>query len=282
MIQIRFDRQARYAFIVACATLAICALGFQAAIGQLGMYIRKDAVEPRKALDNIPTTLGEWRKVGESRKLTEEIVEELGTSIYLNRNYVNEREGDWPVIQLHLAYYTGLIDPVPHIPERCNVAAGLVVQTRPTTYELSVDRSDWREDERVNLYRDEPYPIISSRHPVTGRRETIRMPLGDLKIRVTEYSLPDEPELRIIAGYYFIANGGTTHTPEGVKALAFRLQEKYAYYCKVQYTLVGGQDDMTPEVFVAATSDFTEALLPELMRCLPDWSEVERRDEQSN
>jgi hypothetical protein len=278
MLEIRFDRQSRLAFIVACVTLAACWFGFSTAIGQLGMHIRKDAVELRKRLDNIPTTLGDWRTAGDSRRLTEEMVEELGTSDYLNRTYIREDKPEWPAVQLHLAYYTGLIDPVPHIPERCNVAAGLVSQGQATTHALDIDRTEWAEDELLNLHRSEPYPVVSVRNPITGRRESIRMPLGDLEIRVTDFALPEQPDLRVIAGYFFIANGGVTSTPEGVKLLSFRLTEKYAYYCKVQFTVAGDQDELTLERFVAVASDFTEALLPELMRCLPDWSEVERRN----
>lgn len=276
-----FDRQAKYAFIIACATLAVCAVGFKAAVAQFGIYIRKQPVELRSLFDNIPTTLGEWEKVGESRRLSTEMVEELGTPFYLNRNYRKEGENDWSPVQLHLAYYTGMVDAVPHIPERCNVAGGMVAQSQPRTYALDIDRSDWSTDELLNIDRNEPYQTATRRNPITGRTETIRMPLGDLELRVTEFTIPDQPDLRIRAGYFFIANGGATSSPEGVKALAFRLQERYAYYCKVQLTMAGGPE-FTAEEYISACSDLLEELLPELMRCLPDWSEVERREQPAS
>ena len=43
------------------------------------------------------------------------MVEELGTNLYLSRDY--ERRDDR--VNVHVAYYTGLIDDVPHVPERC-------------------------------------------------------------------------------------------------------------------------------------------------------------------
>jgi hypothetical protein len=69
-----------------------------------------------------------------------------------------------------------------------------------------------------------------------------------------------------------------TPAPEGVKALAFNPQEKYAYYCKVQY--IYASRNATQEKFLELVADHLKHLLPELMRSLPDWSEVERREQK--
>ena len=51
-------------------------------------------------------------------------VEELGTDRYLNRTYARDGHPDNGWIALHIAYYTGMIDAVPHIPDRCYEGAG--------------------------------------------------------------------------------------------------------------------------------------------------------------
>ena len=38
--------------------------------------------------------------------------------------------------------------------------------------------------------------------------------------------------------------------------------------------MIGGRN-LDQEAFVRIVTGFTDELLPELMRCLPDWSEVE-------
>ena len=102
----------------------------------------------------------------------------------------------------------------------------------------------------------------------------IMMPIGEFRIRTTEFEDKTKRNIRIFAGYFFIANGRVTPSPDGVRLLAFNLNDKYAYYCKIQYTMVGDRK-LDQEAFVRIVTGFTDELLPELMRCLPDWSEVE-------
>ena len=83
-----------------------------------------------------------------------------------------------------------------------------------------------------------------------------------------------DPDIRIYAGYFFIANGQTTPNPEGVRAFAFNLKTKYAYFAKIQFTMPA-PEQMTREEFAEAVADLAAELLPELMLCLPDWSEIE-------
>jgi len=59
---------------------------------------------------------------------------------------------------------------------------------------------------------------------------------------------------------------------EGVRTLAFDLRSDYAYYLKVQFT--SGAVSSSEELARQA-GDLLEDLLPEIMRCVPDWIEVE-------
>ena len=63
-------------------------------------------------------------------------------------------------------------------------------------------------------------------------------------------------------------------TPEGVRKFAFDLTSRYAYYAKVQF-LLAGSGDFDQDDFIEIVSGVLPELLPELMRCLPDWAIVE-------
>jgi hypothetical protein len=266
-----FDRQAKIALILVCTTLTVGGLGFQSAVRALNVYMTKEPVDLRWHFDNIATSLPSWESEGEIRKLSKELVEELGTNLYLDRKYVDQDDPDKGWIQLHIAYYTGMIDAVPHVPDRCLVAAGFNTRTQPQNLVLDVDTSDWRTDiEPVG--DDLVFPEISYRDPITRSALTVRMPIGEFRLRTTEFSRDEMQDQRVFAGYFFIANGRVAVTPEDVKMLAFRKSEQYAYYCKVQFLSVGRE--LTEEQFIDRSGRFLEELLPELMRCLPDWTEI--------
>lgn len=278
-----FDRRAKYAFFLACSMLVAGRVGFKAATGYLNIYLQKRPVELREHFDNISTTLGPWKMVGEGHKLSQEMVEELGTELYLDREYMREiddRTGQR--VSLHVAYYTGMIDAVPHIPDRCFVAGGFEIGVLPANYPVPLSHDGWRMDPScVNQATGQPYETAVYRNPITGRSTLVRMPVGGFVLRTTEFNHPKMPDTRVFSGYFFIANGRTTATPEGVKLLAFRKSEEYAYYCKVQFT-ASGQRGFQAEQFVARAADLLQPLLPELMRCLPDWAEIEARMAQAS
>lgn len=272
----RFDRQARLALIVASLTLAASGLGFRYAVHAANAYLEKEPVDLRRPLTNVPKRLGSWQATGEDLKLTAELEEALGTHRYLDRTYVRDDDGGRREhLGIHVVYYTGLIDAVPHVPDRCMVAGGWVNLGLPSNLDLPLDRSEWvPEAERVNLRSGEPYPILTFRHHVTGQPITVRMPIGDYKIRTSEFRSGDQPDLRIYAGYFFIANGQITPWPEKVRSFAFDLKSRHAYYAKVQFTMYAS-DDFGKDEFTEVVSDLLAEFLPELMWCLPDWAEVE-------
>ncbi len=271
-----FDRQAKLALAVTFVTLVVCGVGFRFAAQIARAYFAKQPVELRLPLTRISKQLGPWRAAGQDVKLTAEIEESLGTSFYLDRAYERKERGRRStVVFVHIPYYTGLIDAVPHVPDRCLQAGGWVIASLPDNIELPIDRSTWRPDpQRRNLDTGEPYPLLTFRHHVTGVTQTVRMPIGEFKLRTTEFRDASKPKVRIYAGYFFIANGRTTPTPEGVRASAFNLKTKYAYYAKIQFTM-HVPEQMTKGEFAEVVADLAAELLPELMSCLPDWSEVE-------
>lgn len=271
-----FDRHSKAALVVAILTLAVCGIGFRYGIRALNAYLQKEPVPLRDQLRSIPKRLGSWQAIGEDGELTVELEEALGTPHYLDRGYALDTGGRVRTsLRLHIAYYTGMIDAVPHVPDRCLEVAGLVKMGLPTNLDLHVDRTDWREDpEDANVRRGERYPILTFSHHVTGRPVTVHMPNEKFQLRTQEFRIKHRPDMPIYAGYLFIANGKTTPWPERVRLLAFQLKEKYAYYAKVQFTMYAAAD-IEPDDFVKLVSDLLAELLPELMRCLPDWAEVE-------
>ncbi len=271
-----FDRRSKIALVVFTVVVLVCGVGFEASLDRLDMYLTKLPVDMQRSFAKIPKSVGSWEMMGEDNLLDDAMVETLGTTRYLDRVYRDATTNT--VMHVHLAYYTGLIDPVPHVPDRCFVAAGLVERSLPHNVPLDLSRQGWRElPDRIHGPSGDPYQAVTWRHPFTGERAEVVMPMGDVELRTTEFQDPDQPQMRIHAGYLFLANGRSTPSPDGVRLLAFNLSERRAYYCKVQFTM-GGPAGFEEADFVAVVAGFMDEFLPEVMRCLPDWSEVERLD----
>src|SRR5690606_3547664 len=110
-----------------------------------------------------PQTLGPWQMVSTDVRINEEVEHALGTQEYIFRDYVDSRvvpadsialiremdidrrrvalariADDHPtaVVNLAVTYYTGLVDTVAHIPDRCYIADGY----EPSEYQVV----DWQ------------------------------------------------------------------------------------------------------------------------------------------
>ena len=276
----RFDRRV----VMACGgtifLLVIGGTGLRIGMDALDRYLIKEAVPPRTPLASLPNKLGRWEKFGEDAVFTDTVLEVLGTQRYLDRNYVLDGNPENGVIHLHLAYYTDLAGASPHVPERCwEVHGGTQVQ-RPTNIPLEVDRENWIETDLIHRAVDEPYFVIDSQHPITGEADTIPMPIGNLALRTTQFTTNDKPNLHRLGGYMFIANGRVTPSASMVENLAFDITSQHAFYCKIQFDMSGEVfDEATSQQFrddyQEKTSDLVNALLPHLMRIMPDWREYE-------
>lgn len=276
-----FDRRAKFALIVACITLLVCGVGFQFAVDALKVYLRKEPVELRETFATLSRTVGDWTAYGEDEQFDKALLEELGTTNTIGRNYAlngNPRDG---LLNVHIAYYTGMIDAVPHVPDRCFVASGMEPVTLSDVFPLTVDTTSWRQDSGpVNVATGQRYNLAQHRDAFTNRLESVPMPVGDLKIRMTEFLRKDKPEIKWFGGYFFIANGRTTANPRDIRMLAFMPSERYAYYCKVQ--IVFASANATSDDYLRLTSDFLSSFLPDLMMRLPDWRQVEAASQQPN
>ena len=268
---VRFSGRIISVFIACIGLLVIGKVGLVLGAEMLHVHMQREPVDLRRSLSLIPSAVGSWRSVSE-QKFDAAILEQLGTSSCIARTYIDDDAPSRPPLQLHLAYYTDQIDAVPHVPDRCGIAAGLVGRTPEPTNRLLQDfGSSWQPDS-ANMLDGVPYPIASVRDTVTETDIEVRMPIGDAAVRHMEFLHPQHPDERIHAGYFFVVNGRWRPSPTGVKIVAFTGGEAKAYYCKVQI-MSAGDARYDEQAFLAHTGDFLQLMLPEIMRSLPDWKE---------
>ncbi len=269
--------------IAAILVFFLGAVTLRAAVVQYGVFLEKKTVPMRASLDTVPPELGAWSQFGKEADYSDAIQESLGTNLFIDRNYLHEDESIVGM-SVHVAYYTGAIDDVPHIPERCWYASGLNQMTDGEVYALEVGQGDWSAGTQVNGATGEPYVTREVAHPITGQVQMVNMPVGDIEIRVIVFENAKDPSIRTVGGYFFVANGRITPSSFGVRNLAFDWTEEYAYYCKVQFSAsykVEGSDDSYLDEYKNSVEEMTRELLPQLMRCLPDWSEIENSSTES-
>jgi Protein of unknown function (DUF3485) len=288
---IRFRGPVLAAYVSLLATLVAGGAGMRFAMAALDVYLRKDPVPLRRDLGSVPGTLGRWQKLGDDQVMDAAMVESLGTDKYLTRNYALDGDPSKGVLMLHLAYYTGMIDTVPHIPERCWGAGGLIQLGQPAVAALKVPAlADVPPDAPVNAASGARYPMASVTDPVTRLDERVALPIpGDAglaagEVAMTVSAFQDRRNTRVeqIGGYFFIANGRSTASTIGVRSLAFDRTDRSAYFCKVQLSARYPVGDVPPsEAFRAQAEDFLASFLPQLMRLLPDWPAVERQQAPS-
>lgn len=265
------------AFLAGAAVLLISAVALNYAVAALKWNLRKLPIEAEQKTQALPAETRSWKSVHEWRE-SAEVVEELGTENYLNRIYKRVVEGDTEsepeTLQVHLAYYTGMVDTVPHVPERCMVGGGWTIASGggAQIVRVPLDLARWSVD------RDATKEFASDESPIYRARLqnalSARLPRGieNLSLNCTTFERPGSAD-RMVAGYFFIANGGLSSTAEGVRLLAFDLRSDYAFYLKVQ---VSSSRVRTAEELAALAADFLQEMLPEIMACVPDWIEVQR------
>ena len=269
---IRFTPTVRPMCIALLAIMVTSAVAFPILIGQLEIYLRKEPVPLQSALDSLPTRLGRWTRRGDDYEMTATMTEELGTDKHLTRVYRNA-SGD--ELTVHLAYYTGGIDDVPHVPERCFNAAGLTTLGATVVEPLELEFEGAVPTEILNVKTGARYDRISTRHPVLGMID-VHLPIGEAEISVVEAKDPKNQRVTHVGGYFFIANNRYAARASGVKSIAYDPQERAAYYLKVQVTFQtkAGADEATRQ-YLPIVEDLLDELVPEVMQILPDWPTIE-------
>jgi hypothetical protein len=162
------------------------------------------------------------------------------------------------VMALNVTYYTGLVDTVAHVPERCMVADGYEPkdpQTLPITAGTYADGSPRNLEIQFSTFEDQ-----------TGHGRVSRN-----------------------IAYLFHCNGGYDPSPTGVRGKLQNLFERHGYYAKVELMTDDTarpeartrRDGSGPQKSVEAMTDLLAVALPEIERCLPDWKAVKGAGETS-
>ncbi len=276
-------------FIIAAGFLLISAVGLNAATQFLKLHFLKAPVPlPVKSLsdeaEGIPAHMGSWAQALGDEPLNPDVEAALGTKQYIQRYYVDTRfdarawgllhnpskkerderlndfvkdysrdaKGDLqvPVLTVGVTYYTGLVDTVAHIPERCYVASGFQEASRSV----------------------EP----------AGPGHAIRFADGkDRKLKYTLINFDDQTDQEhgVFVAYFFQVNGKYTDDAIVVRRTLQDLTEKYGYYAKIEVKAANHEvkGSPTPEYrdkVRKAIEDFIGAALPEIEKRLPDWQHV--------
>ncbi|MEM7576182.1 MAG: exosortase/archaeosortase family protein [Planctomycetota bacterium] len=255
--------------------LATTAVGFQSAVRATEVALIKQAVEMRHGFLVLPKQLGDaaegtgpqWDFVHDDPPLDKYIEDELGTEHYITRYYRDTslpEEAPGSIARVHLAYYTGMIDTVPHVPDRCWVAGG-IASAGAETYESTLELTGAVPDENGSYLR-----VPAQLKDPIDNKSFSRMPGATVPLR-TFAGVDPSSGTTLRATYFFVANGGFYASANDVRLLGFDPRDKYSYYCKVEVTFPGVSDAEESKERVAA---FLSDLMPEVMSVVPDWVDV--------
>jgi hypothetical protein len=257
------------AFVVVLGILVVAAAGLNAATNLLQLHFRKLPVPLARELGELPSRLGPWRQVSIDVPMPPEIEKTLGTKQYVSRHYVDTRiisdaeldkllkdktpqqrlemtaalqaQHDGAVVQLMLTYYTGMIDTVAHVPERCMTASGFEATRNEVMACGALKQRDGDQSMRFIVFEDS---------------EGTAFPIPGGPRRVSNFT------------YFFNCNGEYTSDSIGVRTRLANLFQTYGYYMKIETQVL-----FSGETTAARTSaDLLEYALPEIERCLPDWN----------
>jgi hypothetical protein len=255
------------AFVVVTIILLIAAAGLNAAVGALQLHFQKVPVPLRRQLADLPEKMGPWMQVSIDQPLDPDMEHTLGTEKYIFRDYVDTRlvtksdldqfkDKNWndrrmllaqiqhrnpkAVMNMAVTYYTGLVDTVAHVPDRCYIADGY----QPRAYNV-VTWSAFDGKSGRNLTGDARY--INFEDQTTERHSVPKNVL-----------------------YFFHCNGDYVNNPESVRMRLQDLRQRYGYYAKVELMTLMPDADASAKVM----NDFLSYSLPEVEKCLPDWNKV--------
>ena len=259
-------------FIIAAGILALAAVGLNGAVNFYKVKFTKDPVPLVRNLDTVPGQLGDWVQVSKDEPLDKDVQDALATNLYIFRDYVNTKlvskadidafdkktgherkqllaqlQATHPdaVINMAVTYYTGLVDTVAHIPERCYIADGYQPSDTPET--VAWDTASPR------LGNDPKDPNTVHARYLEFQDQTAA---GRVTKRV---------------GYFFFTNGHYESDPIGVRQTLQNLRYKHGFYSKVELMSIYNDHDGSSKMM----ESFLASAMPEIEKCYPDWDAVE-------
>jgi hypothetical protein len=143
------------------------------------------------------------------------------------------------VVNMGLTYYTGLVDTVAHIPDRCYIADGY----EPSAYDIPT----WDVTPAGS-----PSPQLVQVRFISFEDQTGR-----------NY----QPKC---VAYFFHVDGAYESDPLAVRQCLQSLTQRYGYYAKMELMTIG--DDR--QIAADSMRSFIIAVKPQFEACLPDWQQV--------
>jgi hypothetical protein len=270
------SRKAWAHFGIAAGLLSAAAVAWYAAFGKY--HFSKLPVPPPEIvkvdadhqLQEFPKSIGRYRLAENEPGLPPGGVvrvpdDELGTlgmtkhkyNWYYIGFYRDTRWTGYPprYVRLDLAYYTGILEAAPHVPDICVVSGGGRI--------LDADSGDL----------DAP---VDNLPEAWGRYWIPRF-----KIHRTVYEIPSKdssPPSKSSQYYFFSVNGKPAAGRNEVRWVLADLRMKYAYFAKVQVAELYGNPDAAASDAVAR--DFLREALPVIVKYLPSVDDVRRLEEQ--
>ncbi len=254
------------AFIIVAAILLLAAIGLNTTIQKMQLTFRKEPVALQKSLKELSPTFGPWVQVTVDERQSHELEDALATKEYVFRDYVDSRvvapdvieqfkgkktaerhqmlgvirmKSPQAIMNVAVTYYTGMVDTVAHIPDRCYIADGF----QPSSYDIKRwDCFASRSNDKQAAAR-----FIHFVDQVADRKSVSRN-----------------------VAYFFHVNGRYTNDPLDVRATLQDLFQKHGYYAKVEM-MSTSEDRAASESMMA---DFLQYALPEIEKVLPDWQKV--------
>jgi hypothetical protein len=252
-------------FAIAAGVLLVATAGWTAAIKGLNLVFAKLPVPPPEAVKTEdhrllefpkrlgPYVLAEGEYADAPKGWLQVKEDELGTlgmgghafNWYYMALYRDGRSGAGHHVRLDITYYTGLLDPVPHVPDVCIVAGGgsvLPQESGPLEVSFPSLEPPW---DHIRVFRT--------------AYEVNRRDVGSTKS--AQY-------------YFFSVNGRPAHDRLAVRGALADLRLKYCYFAKIQTATHEPVANMAASD--AVCQDFLRYALPEVLRYLPSAAEVER------
>ncbi|MCJ7545168.1 MAG: hypothetical protein MUP47_11530 [Phycisphaerae bacterium] len=224
-------------FLAAAGILAVATIGWDWTMAALGWVTRKEAVpwpnavlvDTQCRVISFPDRLGPYELVGDGVfdkapdgrpdgdvVLTGDVLESLKINTALDQMRVGERRSNWYLTRIYrdtrlessyspfrqwrleVHYYTGGLDKVPHVPDRCLVAGGATLLpswsgelkvavpagTAPWDH-LTINRVGYEMTDRIGLSvrRYAQYYVFSLNGEPEGSWMMVRLKLGDPRTR---------------------------------------------------------------------------------------------------
>ncbi|MEO7134549.1 MAG: hypothetical protein ABI024_10040, partial [Vicinamibacterales bacterium] len=250
-------------FVAAVVVLLTAALGLNASVQFMKLHFKKEPMPLSRELGSISDRFGTWVQVSQDQALDKEMQDELATDKYIFRDYadtkllgadvaeqfkdksVEERRGlagekrrrnAASIVSMSVTYYTGMVDTVAHVPDRCVTADGY-----------------------------EPKSYITPKWPIARDLPRARKPDGD-NVEVRYINFEDQTGTSNVPRsitYFFHCNGGFVSDPLGVRRRLANLFETKGYYCKIEVMTTIRDEAESARVM----TDFLTNAMPEIIRC---------------